>query len=265
MTTPDGPLAIKTWEREHAMRVVASINATRDRLGWTIPTLRGELVKLGWNISTETLNGILSAKKRGSFSVGEIFAFARALGVAPIFLLLGMPDGSDLPAGPLMADEPDIASAYQWIADAEVRVLDSSPLALFARYSEHLTLTKWHNALWIESGGSLGKSSMEEDLRQLIFWRGRWRHYAESGYFVPDLPALPPALAALDLDNLSDPPQLTKPLADFSGSHWTGMASAYWAGIQAAEKNMRENKEELERMLLQAGGAQSGSTTNPAE
>ncbi|WDM42534.1 helix-turn-helix transcriptional regulator [Microbacterium luteolum] len=198
MTTSE-PRSLKDWEAEHADRIVAAINQLRERYGWTIARLREELAPYGWTPSLETLNGILSAKKRKAFSVGEIFAFARALRVSPTYLITGLPLGAPLPEGPLLP-EADVISAFSWVTDAELHIVGGSALGTFAKYANAMNYAKWHNALWMAGRPS---RYLVDDLRDLAFRRRQWRSYAEQ-FNVPEVPDLPAELESLRLDEWVD-------------------------------------------------------------
>ncbi len=262
---------LKDWEAEHANRVVAAINMLRERYGWTIPRLRSELAPYGWEPSLETLNGILSAKKRKAFSVGEIFAFARALRVSPTYLITGLPLGAPLPEGPLLP-EADVVSAFSWVTDAELRIVGGSALGTFAKYASAMNYARWHNALWMAGRPS---EYLVDDLRDLAFRRKQWRSYAEQ-YNVPEVPDLPVELEPLRLDEWVDrrDPDVDHgfipepavpggidifsmlPLGEsFSGQAWMETARDYIARMDAASA-------ELDR--LKARG-ERGEAADPAE
>lgn len=246
MTTPAPSIGLKDWERQHALRVVAAVNSLRDQHRLTIPALRDRLDALGWSVSLETLNGILSSKKRGAFTAGEIFAFARALDVSPALLLAGLPSGEDLPAGAVLEDV-DSVSVYQWITDAEARQLTGSPFSNFAIYAERMALTRWHNALWIASDGELGRGVMIHDLRALASLRRRWREDLESGYALPPVPALPSGLSTLRLDDWTDDIRVESPIPNFSDGRILRLAEAFVAGRRAAESTYERFRGPLSR------------------
>lgn len=275
VTTSSEPRPLKEWEAEHSIRLVDSINALRERYGWTIPRLRNELAPFGWAPSLETLNGILSARKRKSFTVGEVFAFARALKVSPTYLISGLPLGSALPEGPVLPD-PDVVSAFTWITDAELHIMGGSALGTFAKYAEAMNYARWHNALWmVAPGRDVRADRLLDDLRDLAFRRKEWRRYAEA-FNVPEVPPLPVELEQLKLDDWIDrrdpdadghdgsavafPKGLSiqdkLPLGEaFSGTEWMNTAREHIERMDAA-------RAELER--LEARG-QRGATTDPAE
>lgn len=102
------------WERERTGLVVASINAVRIERGMTVKALRDRLEELGWKVSLPTLNGMLSAKKRGSISVAEVEVIARALEVPPAYLVLGLPQRNPLSPLGTELDEDDLTTLAPW-------------------------------------------------------------------------------------------------------------------------------------------------------
>jgi len=94
--------------------VVDSVNTLRSSGDFTIKEMAARLAHYGWPVSVATLTGILSGRKRGSFTIAEVMAFARALNVSPLYLILGLPKHANLPAGPLFGDERDIGSVAAW-------------------------------------------------------------------------------------------------------------------------------------------------------
>lgn len=260
--TTSNPRPLKDWEAEHADRIVDAINALRERYGWTIPRLRGELAPFGWTPSLETLNGILSAKKRKAFSIGEILAFARALKVSPTYLLTGLPLGAPLPEGPLLPDS-DVVSAFSWITDAELHIVGGSALGTFAKYASAMNYAKWHNALWVAGRPS---EFLKDDLRDLAYRRQQWRAF-DQRFNVPELPALPAELEPLRLDEWVD--KLDEddrrrgagpwipigldidallPLGEsFSGQEWMATARDYIERMDAARDELARLKARGER------------------
>jgi hypothetical protein len=232
---------LKDWEREYANRIVDSINTLRERRKWTIPRLREELASNGWSVSVETLNGILSARKRGAFSVGEIFAFARALDVSPLYLMNGLPASDPLPEGPLLPDS-DVVSTYEWLFDSQQRILDGSAIGFMPEYAKAVSLAKWHNALWLASDGRYGKEYLAQDIAEIARLREQWREYDAPRWNVPKLPPLPDALAGLD-DGPSRLPTRSAPWVELSGDAWMQTARDYVSRMDArrAELDRLEN------------------------
>ena len=79
-------MRIDEWrarEKVHADSVVEAVNELRALRGLTVRELSGRLASAGWVVSTSTLNGILSARKRNAFTVCEMLALAEALDVSP--------------------------------------------------------------------------------------------------------------------------------------------------------------------------------------
>lgn len=85
------------FEREWTAQIVHSINFVRSQQGLTVKDLALRLRSLGWPVSDATLSGMLSGNKRTSVSVAELTIFARALSVAPLYLLLGLPTATLFP------------------------------------------------------------------------------------------------------------------------------------------------------------------------
>ena len=106
----------KRTERELADMTVDTVNALRNTRGFTIKDLAERLGDYGWPVSVATLTGILSGRKRGSFSIAETMAFARALNVSPTYLILGLPSHESMPASDLFGSEHDIGSIAAWFA-----------------------------------------------------------------------------------------------------------------------------------------------------
>lgn len=261
--TTSSPASLKNWEAEYADRLVDSINVLRERYGWTIPRLRTELTSYGWSPSLETLNGILSAKKRKAFSVGEIFAFARALNVSPTYLMAGLPLSAPLPGGPLLP-EADVVSAYSWVTDTELHIVGGSALGTFRHYAHAMNYAKWHNALW-EAGRP--SEYLVGDLRDLAYRRRQWKLYAEQ-FNVPEVPELPAELRPLRLDEWVDDERSVRnrdaehgpfipdglnldemlPLGEsFSGPAWMETARYYIERVDAA-------RDELDRLKARGEG-----------
>lgn len=118
----------RAWERNYSAQIVRGVNALREELGLTIGQLAVRLAEYGWPVDTGTLTGILSANKRASISVAEVFALARALSTHPLYLMVGHEDDLGLPAGGPLADAPMTESAaIAWI------VGDDSPLSIHER------------------------------------------------------------------------------------------------------------------------------------
>jgi hypothetical protein len=192
------------WDRAYALRVVSGVNALREYFGLSIPGLRERLVEAGWPVSVETLNGILSARKRRSFSVGEILCFARAFDVPPEFVLLGLPSSDDLPGPPLL-DHPSVADTLRWMQGRNNSVYVGSPLSVLERYARILAELRRQNAVWEISGkeprderpGPPGtrQSRVATLIDELVSHLEYWLDCISSGILVPDLPDVPASLA----------------------------------------------------------------------
>ena len=103
----------KGWTRQ----IIASVNAVRGEIGLTVKELRERLVNVGWSVSVANLSGMLSGDKRGSISIAEIAAFARALNVNPLYLVMGLPFAdrvSDVRGPTDLTNETDIYDTMGW-------------------------------------------------------------------------------------------------------------------------------------------------------
>ena len=85
------------FEREWTKLVIASVNKIRGAAELTVKDLAHRLRTIGWPVSDATLSGMLSGGKRSSISIAEVTAFARALNVSPLYLILGLPETKELP------------------------------------------------------------------------------------------------------------------------------------------------------------------------
>lgn len=241
----EGSQDLRAWEKAYSDRIVASVNAVREWRGLTIRELAEKLSAAGWAVSLDTLNGILSSKKRSSFSVGEIFVFARALEVPPAFLLLGLPSAHNLPAGPMLPGfDATNVGGYLWIADAGFHPSRGGYMGLLPRYAERLDFAMWQNALWLTAGGEHDqiRDTLQEALGELLHTRNRWGEAAASGYATPELPPLPEAISHLEgHDPWSGRPQISQPLQGFSTPAHVEEAAQYW-------KNAAIAREEIDRL-----------------
>ncbi|NOJ59736.1 helix-turn-helix transcriptional regulator [Arthrobacter sp. 260] len=131
------------WEAAHANLIVDSVNALRDDQGLTIRDLVVRLDEFGWPVGVATLNGILSGRKRTSFSVGEVYAFASALQVPPAYLLLGMPYASELSMSPSAELPMPLVDAYDWLTGNQ----SDGPFDSLRNYNRFLRTVVWQNAL----------------------------------------------------------------------------------------------------------------------
>ena len=105
----------REFERNWTNAIIDSINAVREAEGITVKQLRARLARGGWGISEATLSGMLSGKKRGSISIAELTAFAWALSVPPMYLMLGLPAESTLPDSPMWSMPPTPPRVADWV------------------------------------------------------------------------------------------------------------------------------------------------------
>lgn len=203
---------LKDWEAEYTDRVVLSVNAVRRARGWAIWQLRSELEAQGWALSVDTLNGILSSRKRKSLSVGEVLCFAAALEVPVEFLLLGLPEVQDLPRhGPV--PDPAVTSALRWMRGYSDSVYVYPVMHWLTAYGDLLSDLRSENAIWEITGGArerYGSSESEESLIEWLFsriadLRREWQTHIEAGAFLPLIPELPPELVPF-IDGDAPPP-----------------------------------------------------------
>ncbi|MGO3320257.1 MAG: hypothetical protein ACTIL0_07085, partial [Microbacterium gubbeenense] len=109
----------QTFERTWTRGIVASINKVRGAEGVTVAALARRLNAGGWKVSQATVAGILSGNKRTSISVAELSAFAWALDVAPLYLLMGLPDLEARPDATLWDGLPaNPPRVYEWFVRA---------------------------------------------------------------------------------------------------------------------------------------------------
>ncbi|WP_270353256.1 hypothetical protein [Microbacterium testaceum] len=216
MTTHE---SLGDWERAYARRVVDAINQIRGRLGLSIPALRTRLSEVGWDMGLDTLNGILSSKKRKAFTVGETLCFASALRVPPEFLLLGMPLASELPTSPF-APRASVPDALHWFRGTPDSVYEGSVLQAMERQARTLDDLRRENAIWEITGeprlwerGTTREEvpAVHQLLDLLRTDRQRWRAELERGAMVPELPELPSSVTQI-VD--SGAPMPTEPLRD---------------------------------------------------
>lgn len=102
------------FEREWTAQIVQSINFVRSQQGLTVKDLALRLRSLGWPVSDATLSGMLSGNKRTSVSIAELTVFARALSVAPLYLILGLPTASELPEHKTWNSHNDVYGVAAW-------------------------------------------------------------------------------------------------------------------------------------------------------
>lgn len=232
---------LKEWEREHALRIRASVNKLRERRGWSISRLRDELERYGWDISLNTLNGVLSSQKRSSFTTGEVLTFAAALEVSPTYLLLGLPDTSDFPSSPI-APDPDVSSMWGWLSGRGFRgALAPMYFGPLEKFAEAVSYARWHNALWLASGGSVGADELQRDLADIANWHSTWEQYVEGRRDVPDVPVLPEAIRAAvqymrNLKRGEQAAQKFGPFGDFSSDAWMDAARTWLDALRASEQ-----------------------------
>jgi hypothetical protein len=157
----------KAWESELANRIVDSINAVRNARDMTVKVLSERLEYFGWPVGLATLNGILSAKKRASFSAAELMTFGRALNVSPTYLMLGLPFASELPEGRLLGEQKGLVEVFAWmtgkgnmephpddtlVRDVEnmayvVDAISRHSLSDLAEYHHSMNMLLWQNSL----------------------------------------------------------------------------------------------------------------------
>jgi transcriptional regulator with XRE-family HTH domain len=228
----DAKEAWKRWEAGQADLVVAAINELREDQNLTIKDIAQRLGEFGWPVSTSTLLGILSGKKRTSFSTGEIFAFAAAVNVPPLSLLLGLPAADGYPMTPVSALPSANLDRYEWVTgirhyapdliDTEVAEgawgLASTELAEMRQYAHALRTARWQNSIlsvanefdarglekvfpdWMLSGSALRQAL--DDMWDIY---GRW----------PGLP-VPQDLAVIMSEPEFDPTVVPVPIADLN-------------------------------------------------
>lgn len=151
----------KRWEAGQADLVVESINELRESQNLTIKDVAQRLGDFGWPVSTSTLLGILSGKKRTSFSTGEILAFASAVNVPPLSLLLGLPAAQGYPMAPGDVRSSTNLDRFEWVTggrhyapelvDTEVEKavwdLASTELTEMRQYAHALRTARWQNSI----------------------------------------------------------------------------------------------------------------------
>lgn len=119
----------RSWEKNYSSLIVDSINTVRDWQGLTVRQLASRLAYFGWPVDVATLNGVLGpGKKRTSISTGELLIFARALNVSPLFFMVGLPGGSQLPPGPTFEGiTPDPVTLLAWMRNGHLQELSEHP------------------------------------------------------------------------------------------------------------------------------------------
>lgn len=151
--------AWKQWESEQADQVVDSINRLRDFQGLTMKDMALKLREFGWPVSDNTLLGILSGRKRTSFTLGEVQAFASALNVPPLYLMMGLPVAAGCRVSPLHAETASSVERYQSLTggpgwsgrpgeDAYTSgVMAATTLGNLRRYAHAMQILRWQNSL----------------------------------------------------------------------------------------------------------------------
>lgn len=198
--------------------VVDSVNRLRSASDVTVNDLAGRLAGVGWPVSQATLSGILSGHKRGSISVTEILAFARALEVPPVYLMIGLPNRASVPESPIFATgSTDVGSVAGWITG---RTRTPSTPALRRVFSQNAVenvvayAVAWERVRW-QAAQILALNALPSNIREHeVFERIRSQEYlrislrflastiaeeklAEESWRVPFAP-LPPFLRRLE-------------------------------------------------------------------
>lgn len=207
---------LRAWEAQHARLVVDSVNAVRNARGMTIRDLATALEGLGWPVGLSTLNGILSARKRQTFTVAEVLAFARAIDVSPLTLLLGIPVTDRLPEGSVLPDDArSSVAALRWaIGQTPDGQRRDDPAATLAAYSEALSLVMRRNEDLLAAIGAAGESADGEHWLLKRGLRYVWSEVLElRGRSGVRFPALPDPLAAFED---VPPDELPVPVAGFA-------------------------------------------------
>jgi hypothetical protein len=248
--------SLAAWESEYALRVVHSVNELRNFMGLSIPALRDRLEEVGWKVGLDTLNGILSTKKRKSFSVGEIFSFASALRVPPEFILLGLPSAEDLPESPMLPDA-SVSGALRWLRGASDSVLRGSYLNPLETYARLLADIRRENAIWHLGGEARVRDEPGGSVRTIDYLIDRmraqldhWLANMTAGALVPQLPE-PPASLRPYLERLEYP---DAPIADLLDERTVRVVGEDMDRLEAAQR-------EFERLKA----ASDGPSTNAAE
>ncbi len=254
MTTESEP-DLATWERQYALRLVESVNTLRLRYGWSIPKLVEKLGEVGWTVTKDTLNGILSTKKRRSFTVGEVLCFARVFEVPPEFLLLGLPSMADLPRS-LVLENPTVIETFRWYRGHSESVFVASHLDPLVHFSHWLRELERENAIWYITGKPRTTTErpygdevrvVDQLLRRLRRHLGYWSANLEAGRLAPDLPQLPQELADLLQEGAPGPDEPIEVLLTDSM-------------LDATERDMRRSEEaqaDVDRMKEARDGSPS--------
>jgi transcriptional regulator with XRE-family HTH domain len=277
----------KAFEREWTDAIVDSINMIRDASELTVRDLAQRLRSLGWPISDATLAGMLSGRKRGSITVAEVFAFARALNVPPLYLILGLPLRGALPDGPLWTGKtpaaPDIAD---WVTGrslfdpypGDALDPDVDPPAYFAEaiarqglgdvlsQGEFLRMIRWQAAQLVAlaeiDSPELAKALPESLINQEWLWSainglsaaraGQRRLSSDPGRWSIPLGDVPRDLEFIDAD---PPVQADDPDVDILRRLTTP---------ELVERASRNFKQLLENLSQTNPGKRDGQTTNSA-
>lgn len=224
----DAKTVWREWEQGQANILVDCINSLRDQQGLTVKALSERLIDFGWPVGLGTLNGILSGRKRSSFSYGELVAFAQALSVPLAYLLIGMPVSALQRQHP-DADQgiPPVVSLNRFLGDrSQIRgeeffgpkenvAIDEKTWAdahetldALRDYARALRTVIWQNSLQIgfsEMAGSdvlervfpnwmLSGGALREELHRLAEIRNEYVLRTGSADHLP----LPPALHPVD-------------------------------------------------------------------
>lgn len=250
MTTSEN---LGDWDRLFALRTVEGVNRLRARLGLSIPALRDELAAKGWDLGIDTLNGILSSKKRKSFTVGEMLCFAAALQVPPEYLLLGLPSVEQFPTSPF-APHASTLDAFRWFRGTSESVYSGSLLHYVALYSRRYEDLRRENAIWHINGEPRlvetrptgweipAVHDLIESMRRL---RQQWVSELERGTLLPDIPILPRSLEEVVAD--SGRPLPDAPLQDL-------LDDKILAVVNADMDAWADAKRHVERMDARANG-----------
>lgn len=229
----------KAWEKSITGQIVDSVNNLREVQGLTIKHLNVRLAAFGWPVDLATLNGILGSKKRASLSLGEIYAFARALSTTPLYLMLGIPVHVNMAPGKVFNDNAiSNVELMQWLMgdnpfppspliaqdnmaaaqDQEAYIRTSGDVYSLFSYGETLRALKWQNAILseLQRHDPTGTTDVVriKHAREMVITEVESIIEIRYEYSKEDLVPLPPLPAALEfLDGDIGPDQIPLPIA----------------------------------------------------